>query len=753
MMAAMDIRTGRYSEQGQWLYPAVALRLGAEKLPRRIRELATARYLRAANIKPADDAVEQQAAAGLARVVETFGGLPAGLDARSSDRDIIDRAKKIALDFARREVGMWPVQMLLDEAAAQGVEVEAAFARQLKVLRDFLSGEAERAIAVKGISARLADEQFWRRQLRRLVARAVEKGMRELGEVSRRRHLYASDEAVRCRRNQRARNAAMMALVTMVNELGQEFKLSELVEKSNANPAIRRAELMVRIAGFEAVARDVGHVGEFITLTCPSRFHAMHALSGGENARFDGSTPRDAAAYLQKVWSRARAQMQREGVEIYGFRVAEPHHDGTPHWHGLFFMPPEHRLRFRQILALHACRADRAELDLRYCQTAAEARAVAAERRAKMAAWMEPLGKKPPTIAALMADIKIEGDFWAGQDFKAWKGRKASRRVDFVEINWARGTAAGYIAKYIAKNIDGKTAAGDSAGVDFEAADEADFTETAERVDAWAATWGIRQFQQIGGAPVTVWRELRRIDVSADDYNDVIVRAALAADKGDWGKFSAIMGGGVAARADMPLALYKDDAVGVNKYGEPRQKSIRGVIEKDTGLYKISRIHEWVSGFSGGKAAPWTCVNNCTNQEPPPEKVYSEAEIAAIIRTCEPVPLTNEHILSREEVARMLEEAAADVERQKVEAEWLDYRKELAALRAENHKLQGLKGLDAGIIPPAPRGIGNDGRTRISRLQPLPGKGKTDADILAEIRAAIDATAEWMEEMAAVDLD
>ncbi len=34
------------------------------------------------------------------------------------------------------------------------------------------------------------------------------------------------------------------------------------------------------------------------------------------------------------------------GLTYYGMRVVEPHQDGTPHWHGVFFMPLEQAKMF-----------------------------------------------------------------------------------------------------------------------------------------------------------------------------------------------------------------------------------------------------------------------------------------------------------------------------------------------------------------------------------------------------------------------
>lgn len=95
------------------------------------------------------------------------------------------------------------------------------------------------------------------------------------------------------------------------------------------------------------------------------------------------------------------------------------------------------------------------------------------------------------TVRAVIRDyaLREDGDEPGAQE----------HRFQAVWIDWSWGTATGHIAKYISKNIDGF------------GLEEKDAFSVAQRVTDWAHTWCIRQFQQIGRPPVTVWRELRRI--------------------------------------------------------------------------------------------------------------------------------------------------------------------------------------------------------------------------------------------------
>ncbi len=390
-----------------------------------------------------------------------------------------------------------------------------------------------------GAVRRMTCPQWWRRRLRVQQARALEQGFISLGLVHRRAQIYASDTTVQRRAQQKRRNAAALEASEAVNlDTGDVLKLSELVAKSNANPAIRRGELMVRIAGFEAVAKGLGHAAEFITITTPSSFHPKATGERGrviDNQKWSkaGSpTPRDAQGYLVRIWAQIRAKLARLGVRPYGFRIAEPHHDGTPHWHMLLFVAADAVKLLRAVIRDYALRMD----------------------------GNEPGAKK--------------------------------NRVEFVAIDWKRGSAAGYVAKYVSKNIDGYQVQGDLEG------DNLDAVTGSQRVEAWAGAWGIRQFQQIGGAPVGVWRELRRMREPDDKYT--------AADAANWRRYVEIQGGPAVERKALRLRVAytragerwrfaKDvpEPAAPTRYGDIAPPAVFGVRDVVSDRAFCSRFNSW----------------------------------------------------------------------------------------------------------------------------------------------------------------
>ncbi|HGJ5902332.1 MAG TPA: replication endonuclease, partial [Arsenophonus apicola] len=430
--------------------------------------------------------------------------------------------------------------------------------RAAKLLKQCFN-EKEAFIAI----AQMTSEKWWLGRLRKHAAKWREHLQIALTNVSKRTSIYASAMTKSEWKEQKRRTREFLKSMELEDEEGNRFSLIDKYYGSVANPAIRRTEMMVRIRGFENICNELGYIAEFYTLTAPSKYHAT-TIHGHRNRKWNGSSPADTQRYLSQVWSKIRAKLHRKDLRIFGIRVAEPHHDATPHWHMLLFMLPEQADSIREILREYAFQEDESELS-------------------------------------------------------TLKARKARFHAEAIDPD--KGSATGYVAKYISKNVDGYA-------LDGELDDESGrpMKEAAMAAAAWAGRWRIRQFQFIGGAPVTVYRELRKMADHDTAVGLDVEFAAVhdAADSGDWAGYINAQGGPFVRRDDLIARLWYQESEETNAYGEEIIR-VKGVFSSLVGSDSpiITRLKSWKivkkldeaiaeSAFSDANASPRSSVNNCT---------------------------------------------------------------------------------------------------------------------------------------------
>lgn len=395
------------------------------------------------------------------------------------------------------------------------------------------------------IAARCYEPRAWRKSAERSYTRQAEEGLRKAGFIERGKMLYCSDLAVAWYKGKMRAQEAYLKSRT-VTDGAVQLELWDVAQKSLSNKSNRRTELMTRMSGFESTAKRRNHVATFYTLTCPSAFHSRRAFTGAlgrrggaHNQSFAGFTVREAQAWLCKMWARARTALSKRGVMVYGFRIAEPHHDGTPHWHLVLFCSPDHCESLSGVL------------------------------REK---WLSEYANEP------------------GAD---------EHRFKALRIDANKGSATGYISKYIAKNIDGFETGEQTSDED----QKTTLQNASLRVTAWASTHGIRQFQQIGGPAITVYRELRRQRTPVD--LPTLEPARAACDVHEFGRFVEFNGGIEVGRhgrirpwKETPITEVVDEATGEitqrpkqNPYGEPRAPQVIGVMSVSEALE--TRAKQW----------------------------------------------------------------------------------------------------------------------------------------------------------------
>ncbi|TKF05624.1 replication endonuclease [Vibrio kanaloae] len=466
-----------------------------------------------------------------------------GYSAAMSDDDIRQLADNKSKQFGR--------------VIANLPDVESQFESCVELLASLGLGFREEAIKkaesnneLHSLVARAIDNNWLVRQLRRKCAYEVEQVARDLALVERHKQIYCSDFSVRRHRDRMKSNEIALDKTVAFDENDPQtfFTLSELSAKSVSNPELRRNEMFARLNGFENIAKKSDHDAVFYTVTTPSRFHAV---SGGvTNPNWEKAGRPDAKQshdHLIGVWSSLRKILDKNNIKIYGMRIVEPHQDGTAHHHMLLFMEKEHR-------AFVTSEFNRLAL----------------------------------------ADTPNESG--------AKKYRFKSELIDF-----SKGSAVGYVAKYVSKNVDGKH-------IDKDRSSNLDGIAAAERVVTWARVNRIRQFQFIGGASVTVWRELRRLreelneeDAMFSDLNNeehlTLENVRRAADAGDWEAFCYAMGGVFVKRKDQTVkAAYEvtntiekliesGGEYSTTRYGDAAQARISGLMFRD--VLVITRFKSW----------------------------------------------------------------------------------------------------------------------------------------------------------------
>lgn len=452
---------------------------------------------------------------------------------------------------------------------------------------------------IPGSLARMLCADWWYRKLWQMRCEWREEQLRAVCLVNKKASPYVSYEAVIHKREQRRKSLEFFQSHELVNADGDTLDMEEVVNASNSNPAHRRNEMMACVKGLELIAEMRSDCAVFYTITCPSRFHAT-LNNGRPNPKWTSETVRQSSDYLVETFAAFRKAMHKAGLRWYGVRVAEPHHDGTVHWHLLCFMRKKDRRSITALLRKFAIREDREEL-----------------------------------------------------------GKNTGPRFKSELINPRKGTPTSYIAKYISKNIDGRGLAKE---VSKETGRS--LRDSAEHVTAWASLHRVQQFRFFGIPGRQAYRELRLLAGQAGRAQGdkkagapVLENARLdavlaAADAGCFATYIMKQGGVLVPRKhhlvrtayelnDEPSA-YGDHGIRIYGIWSP---IVEGRICTHAIKWKMVRkaVDVQEATADQGACAPWTRGNNC-----PPVEILNQAG-GELPETGETEALPDLHDLSAKE--------------------------------------------------------------------------------------------------------
>lgn len=445
---------------------------------------------------------------------------------------------------------------------------------------------------IPGAIARMCCANWWFTNLWALRCRWREELLRAAGLVRKQDSAYISSDALTHFREQRRRTREFLKAFELTNDDGFSIDLEDAYYAGPSNPRHRRIEMMTTVKGMQDIAEMRGDCAVWCTITCPSKYHATLQGSGAPNPKWNTYTVRESNDYLvNRFFASVRKKLNRLGLRWYGIRVAEPHHDGTVHWHMMVFCRPDERDDIVGILQEFAIRDDRAEL-----------------------------------------------------------GNDITPRFETELITAEKGSPISYIATYIGKNLDAEPLRKPNKDtgeppIDHESGKS--MADTVEHALGWASLHRVHQFQFFGIPSRQVYRELRRLATQLDRQgisakktqrlSDKAMDDVMnAADAGCIATYILKQGGVLTPRSDHIVHTAYLQAEKPNDYGElgiqifgvwspMLGEASRICTHPDTWTLKrkrkpaggeAARLGVDVEGC-GKAAAPWTRGNNCPPEQEP----------------------------------------------------------------------------------------------------------------------------------------
>lgn len=316
----------------------------------------------------------------------------------------------------------------------------------------------------KNVFKRLTNPSFIRRRLLKLVLRESFHNDQILGVIGGDSATsYVGDSTLKLRK--KALAASMEFLRTKYVSTPHGVKaLIELTMDSRK----RFSELYVMCLGMQELAEELEYKALFLTITAPAKFHANP--TNGNNS-WDRCYAKEAHNYINKMWEAFGKDLASSSNKIYkskgdlfGFRVVEPHKDGTPHWHVLLYVSPKNLNKTISLCHKHFSHSEKA-LKLDIIRTKKEDPNAAAPT-----SYMTKYLVKTVSVKQYIKDIKTDGELALDHDamdrIDAWRSAIGIRAFQKFGI-LAGVTKWRFLRKIYKAYHDGNTILKDNLDIDL----------------------------------------------------------------------------------------------------------------------------------------------------------------------------------------------------------------------------------------------------------------------------------------------